>query len=94
LLNGIFFSEFLIDCWLQHLEAVIKARIPSILSNINKNIDELDTEMNQLGRPIAVDAGVSCWLGGYVTHVVLQNDQGDFHLSIGMLLIIFLRRLD
>ena len=37
---------------------MIKARIPSILSTVNKNIDELENEMNQLGRPIAVDAGV------------------------------------
>ena len=41
---------------------MIKARIPSILSNINKNIDELESEMNELGRPISVDAGVSYWL--------------------------------
>lgn len=40
------------------MEAVIKAQIPSILSLVNKTIDELEGEMNQLGRPIAVDAGV------------------------------------
>lgn len=43
----------------QHLEAVIKARIPSIQALINKTIDELETEMNLLGKPIAVDGGVS-----------------------------------
>jgi dynamin GTPase len=43
------------------LEAVIKARIPSILSNINKNVDELENEMNQLGRPIAVDGGAQLY---------------------------------
>ena len=44
---------------LQHLESVIRARIPSITSFINKTIDELESEMDHLGRPIAVDAGVS-----------------------------------
>ena len=43
----------------QHLEAVIRARIPSIISLINKNIDELEAELDRLGRPIGVDAGVS-----------------------------------
>lgn len=43
----------------QHLETVIRARIPSITSLINKSIDELESEMDHLGRPIAVDAGVS-----------------------------------
>jgi hypothetical protein len=38
---------------------VIRARIPSITSLINKSIDELESEMDHLGRPIAVDAGVS-----------------------------------
>ena len=37
---------------------MIKSRIPSITSLINKTIDELESEMNQLGRPIALDAGV------------------------------------
>lgn len=44
----------------QHLETVIKARIPSITSLINKSIDELESEMDYLGRPIGIDAGVSC----------------------------------
>lgn len=43
----------------QHLETVIKARIPSITSLINKSIDELESEMDYLGRPIGIDAGVS-----------------------------------
>ena len=42
----------------QQLEAVIRARIPSITSLINKSIDELESEMDHLGRPIASDAGV------------------------------------
>lgn len=46
--------------YFQHLESVIRARIPSITSLINKSIDELESEMDHLGRPIGVDAGVSC----------------------------------
>ncbi|KAK6119312.1 hypothetical protein DH2020_046947 [Rehmannia glutinosa] len=45
----------------KHLESVIRARIPSITSLINKSIDELESELDHLGRPIAVDAGV-CFL--------------------------------
>lgn len=54
-------SEYLAKLLSKHLEAVIKARIPSILSNIAKNIDELENEMNQLGRPVAVDAGAQLY---------------------------------
>nr|GMD81198.1 dynamin-related protein 1E-like [Ipomoea batatas] len=43
---------------LDHLESVIKARIPAILSLINRSIDELETELSHLGRPVTVDAGV------------------------------------
>jgi hypothetical protein len=46
-------------CTLQHLEAVIKSRIPSIQAMINKSIDEIEAELNQIGRPLANDAGVS-----------------------------------
>lgn len=42
----------------QHLEKVIKAQIPSITSLINKTVDELESEMIQIGTPISVDAGV------------------------------------
>lgn len=51
-------DNVIIFLWFQHLEAVIRARIPSITSLINKSIDELESEMDHLGRPIAVDAGV------------------------------------
>ncbi|KAH7442230.1 hypothetical protein KP509_03G077800 [Ceratopteris richardii] len=54
-------SEYLGKMLSKHLESVIKARIPSILSMVNKSIDELETEMNQLGRPIAVDAGAQLY---------------------------------
>ncbi|KAJ6872376.1 hypothetical protein NC651_031476 [Populus alba x Populus x berolinensis] len=44
-----------------HLESAIRARIPSITSLINKTIDELESEMDHLGRPIAVDAGAQLY---------------------------------
>jgi hypothetical protein len=40
------------------LEAFIKARIPGIQAMINKQIDELESELNQIGRPLSNDAGV------------------------------------
>jgi hypothetical protein len=43
----------------QHLESVIKSRIPGLQSLITKTIAELETELNRLGKPIANDAGVS-----------------------------------
>ncbi|KAK1325632.1 Dynamin-related protein 1E [Acorus calamus] len=54
-------SEYLAKLLSRHLESVIKARIPSITSLINKSIDELEMEMNHLGRPIAVDAGAQLY---------------------------------
>jgi hypothetical protein len=43
---------------MQHLEQVIKSRIPGIQSLITKTIAELETELKRLGKPIANDAGV------------------------------------
>lgn len=43
----------------QHLETVIKTKIPGIQSLINKTIHELESELSRLGKPIATDAGVS-----------------------------------
>lgn len=43
----------------QHLELVIRQRIPSIIALINKTIDELNAELDRIGRPIAVDSGVT-----------------------------------
>jgi dynamin GTPase len=54
-------SEYLAKLLSQHLESVIMARIPSITSLINKSIDELESEMDHLGRPIAVDAGAQLY---------------------------------
>jgi len=33
-------------------------KIPSIIALINKAIDELNAELDRIGRPIAVDSGV------------------------------------
>ncbi|KAE8679338.1 Dynamin-related protein 1E [Hibiscus syriacus] len=54
-------SEYLAKLLSQHLESVIRARIPSITSLINKSIDELESEMDHLGRPIALDAGAQLY---------------------------------
>ncbi|XP_064997783.1 phragmoplastin DRP1E isoform X2 [Musa acuminata AAA Group] len=54
-------SEYLAKLLSKHLESVIRSRIPSITSLINKTIDELEAEMNHLGRPIAVDAGAQLY---------------------------------
>jgi len=42
----------------QHLEGVIKSKIPGIQSLISKTIAELETELSLLGKPIAADEGV------------------------------------
>ncbi|KAL3651168.1 Phragmoplastin drp1e [Castilleja foliolosa] len=54
-------SEYLAKLLSMHLETVIRARIPSITSLINKSIDELESELDHLGRPIAVDAGAQLY---------------------------------
>ncbi|KAG6749222.1 hypothetical protein POTOM_046265 [Populus tomentosa] len=54
-------SEYLAKLLSKHLESAIRARIPSITSLINKTIDELESEMDHLGRPIAVDAGAQLY---------------------------------
>ncbi|KZV57956.1 dynamin-related protein 1E [Dorcoceras hygrometricum] len=54
-------SEYLAKLLSKHLESVIRARIPSITSLINKSIEELDSELDHLGRPIAVDAGAQLY---------------------------------
>ncbi|KAL1352860.1 hypothetical protein HN51_016837 [Arachis hypogaea] len=54
-------SEYLAKLLSQHLESVIRARIPSITSLINKSIEELELELDHLGRPIALDAGAQLY---------------------------------
>ncbi|KAF5960095.1 hypothetical protein HYC85_001304 [Camellia sinensis] len=50
-------SEYLAKLLSKQLELVIKVRIPSIMSLINQSIDELQAELNDLGRPVTVDPG-------------------------------------
>ncbi|KAE8055543.1 hypothetical protein FH972_012376 [Carpinus fangiana] len=54
-------SEYLAKLLSKHLESVIKARIPGITSLINRSIDELEAELDHLGRPVAVDAGAQLY---------------------------------
>ncbi|XP_077231206.1 DYNAMIN-like 1C isoform X2 [Tasmannia lanceolata] len=54
-------SEYLAKLLSQHLEAVIRSRIPSIIALINKTIDELDAELDRLGRPIGADGGAQLY---------------------------------
>ncbi|KAJ8438495.1 hypothetical protein Cgig2_008982 [Carnegiea gigantea] len=54
-------SEYLAKLLSKHLESVIRARIPSITSLINKNIDELEAELDRLGRPVGADAGAQLY---------------------------------
>ncbi|KAI3944119.1 hypothetical protein MKW92_037321 [Papaver armeniacum] len=54
-------SEYLAKLLSKHLEVVIRQRIPSIIALINKTIDELESELDRLGRPIGVDAGAQLY---------------------------------
>ncbi|CAE6049588.1 unnamed protein product [Arabidopsis arenosa] len=54
-------SEYLAKLLSKLLESVIRSRIPSILSLINNNIEELERELDQLGRPVAIDAGAQLY---------------------------------
>ncbi|KAF2308719.1 hypothetical protein GH714_013944 [Hevea brasiliensis] len=54
-------SEYLAKLLSKHLESVIKARIPGIISLVNRSIDELEEELNHLGRPVTVDAGAQLY---------------------------------
>uniref|UniRef100_A0A0D9VY67 GED domain-containing protein n=1 Tax=Leersia perrieri TaxID=77586 RepID=A0A0D9VY67_9ORYZ len=54
-------AEYLAKLLSQHLEAVIKAKIPSIVAMINKTIDEIEAELDRLGRPIGGDAGAQLY---------------------------------
>ncbi|KAK4476467.1 hypothetical protein RD792_015621 [Penstemon davidsonii] len=54
-------SEYLAKLLSKDLESTIRARIPSITSLINKSIDEIESELDHLGRPISVDAGAQLY---------------------------------
>ncbi|XP_054824345.1 phragmoplastin DRP1C [Prosopis cineraria] len=54
-------AEYLAKLLSQHLEQVIRQKIPSIISLINKTIDELNAELDRIGRPIAVDSGAQLY---------------------------------
>ncbi|KAL0296573.1 UNVERIFIED_CONTAM: Dynamin-related protein 1C [Sesamum radiatum] len=54
-------AEFLAKLLSQHLEKVIRQRIPSIIALINKTIDELNAELDRIGRPIGVDGGAQLY---------------------------------
>ncbi|XVF02915.1 hypothetical protein REPUB_Repub04eG0215900 [Reevesia pubescens] len=55
-------SEYLAKLLSQHLEIVIRQRIPSIIALINKTIDELNAELDRIGRPIAADGGAQLYM--------------------------------
>ncbi|KDP45954.1 hypothetical protein JCGZ_11857 [Jatropha curcas] len=54
-------SEYLAKLLSKDLESVINARIPGIMSLINRSIDELEAELDHLGRPVAIDAGAQLY---------------------------------
>ncbi|XP_012698866.1 dynamin-related protein 1E [Setaria italica] len=54
-------SEYLAKLLSEHLESVIKARIPSITAVINKTIDELESELDTIGRAVASDPGAQLY---------------------------------
>lgn len=62
----------------QHLETVIKQKLPSIVALINKSIDEINAELDRIGRPIAVDSGVR-FLPICNRYYELHQDRTDSH---------------
>lgn len=70
ILNNFHFFPLLSSSFVfcQHLETVIRQRIPSIIALINKTIDELNAELDRIGRPIAVDSGVK--IGPYISFLI------------------------
>ncbi|CAN1311527.1 Phragmoplastin DRP1C [Linum perenne] len=54
-------AEYLAKLLSKHLETVIRQRIPSIIALINKTIDEINGELDRIGRPIAVDSGAQLY---------------------------------
>ncbi|KAM7463397.1 hypothetical protein LguiA_031518 [Lonicera macranthoides] len=54
-------SEYLAKLLSRHLETVIRQRIPSIIALINKTIDELNAELDRIGRPIGGEGGAQLY---------------------------------
>ncbi|KAM7525377.1 hypothetical protein LguiA_015279 [Lonicera macranthoides] len=54
-------SEYLAKLLSKQLEAVIKSRMPAIMSLIQKSIADLEGELDNLGKPVAVDAGAQLY---------------------------------
>uniref|UniRef100_A0A7N0TFX6 GED domain-containing protein n=1 Tax=Kalanchoe fedtschenkoi TaxID=63787 RepID=A0A7N0TFX6_KALFE len=54
-------SVYLAKLLSQHLELVIRQKIPSIIALINKNLDDIKAELDRIGRPIAVDSGAQLY---------------------------------
>ncbi|CDP14690.1 unnamed protein product [Coffea canephora] len=54
-------SEYLAKLLSKHLESVIKARIPSLVSLINKTTDELKSDLTHFGRPVSIDEGAQLY---------------------------------
>ncbi|OMO71700.1 hypothetical protein CCACVL1_18099 [Corchorus capsularis] len=57
----------------KHLETVIKSRIPSLQSLVNKTILDLETELSRLGKPIAADAGGKLYMIMEICRAFDQN---------------------
>ncbi|URE19757.1 Kinesin light chain [Musa troglodytarum] len=56
-----YLAKLLSKVAIHHLESAIRARIPSIVALINKTIDELEAELDRLGRPIGADGGAQLY---------------------------------
>ncbi|KAL5791489.1 hypothetical protein ACOSP7_000083 [Xanthoceras sorbifolium] len=54
-------SEYLAKLLSKHLESVIRTRVPGIIVLINRSIDELEAELDHLGRPVAIDSGAQLY---------------------------------
>ncbi|KAE8736311.1 Dynamin-related protein 1E [Hibiscus syriacus] len=54
-------SEYLAKLLSEHLELVIRQCIPSIIALINKTIDEINAELDRIGRPVAADGAAQLY---------------------------------
>ncbi|XP_031737515.1 dynamin-related protein 1E isoform X2 [Cucumis sativus] len=60
-LAGTMGSEYLAKLLSKHLESQIKTRMPGIASLINKSIDEIEAELDHLGKPVSIDSGAQLY---------------------------------